>query len=70
MLAFITAHWSALVSVVTFLVVAAREIVSLTASTKDDAIEAQVEAILNNFGLINKSAEPTTAPTPPAPPAA
>jgi hypothetical protein len=58
MLAYITANWSVVVTVVTALVVVAREIVSFTSSKTDDSVEATVEVVLNKFGLINQAALP------------
>lgn len=66
-MSFITAHWPAIVSVLSALVVVAREIVHLTGSTKDDQIEAQVEAVLSKLGVINVPAQaPADAPADPA----
>lgn len=64
MLAYITAHWPSILSVLSAVVVVAREVVKFTSSTKDDAIEAQVEAALKSLGLLKDDSAP------PAPPAA
>lgn len=61
MFAYISAHWDVVVTVVTAVVVIAREVVNFTGKGK--ATEAEVEAILNKFGLIKPDAQ---APADPA----
>ena len=52
MIAFLQAHWDAIVAVIAAGFVIVDKIVKLTPTAKDDAVAAQVEAVLKNLGIL------------------
>jgi hypothetical protein len=53
-LAFFTNNWAAILAVLTAVFVAVDKIVALTPTKADDAVVAQVEAVLENLGILPK----------------